>query len=99
MSYQYDCLCGTGERAEPHDPLCYQYNHRKEEEMQNVDYLALACFPEQSAAQEASNFVWRALQYVKERKPYEYMTIAILTEKCYDIMDAYLGPEKAKGIN
>jgi hypothetical protein len=53
----------------------------------------------ESAEQAASNFVWRAMQYIKERRPYESMTIAILNEKCYDIMDACLGPERAKGIN
>jgi hypothetical protein len=49
--------------------------------------------------QAASNFVWRSMQYIKERRPFELATIALLNEKCYDIMDACLGPERPKGIN
>lgn len=50
-------------------------------------------------AQDASNFVWRAMQYIQERRPHELMTIQILREKCYDIMDAELGPQREKAIN
>jgi len=48
--------------------------------------------------QMVANFLWRVIQYIKDRRPFEMATIAILNEKCYDIMDAYLGPEKAKRI-
>jgi hypothetical protein len=85
--------------------VCIEYWKRKAEEQMNKeevfdgDYLALARTPEQNEQQAASNFVWRAMQYIKERRPFEGETLAILNEKCYDIMDACLGPERSKGIN
>jgi hypothetical protein len=70
-----------------------------EEKIVPGDYLALTRTPEQNEQQAASNFVWRAMQYIKERRPYEGATLALLNEKCYDIMDVCLGPERSKGVN
>ena len=41
--------------------------------------------------QEISSFLWRAMQYIKDRRPFELATIAILNEKCYDVMDVEIG--------
>ena len=98
-----ECLSEGGGACEHH--TCITYWKRKAEETQmskevfNGDYLALTRTPEQNEQQAASNFVWRAMTYIKERRPFELATIAILNEKCYDIMDACLGPERSKGID
>jgi hypothetical protein len=50
-------------------------------------------------AQAASNFLWRCMKYIEERRPFEGATIAILREKAYDIMDECVGKVKSKEIN
>lgn len=53
---------------------------------------------EEPTAQDVSNFLCRAAQYIRDRRPYELVTIAILNEKCFDVMDAFVGSERVKGI-
>jgi hypothetical protein len=53
---------------------------------------------EQPTPQDVSNFLWRAMQYIKERRPYDLTTIAILNEKCYDIMDEEFGRQRELAI-
>jgi hypothetical protein len=54
---------------------------------------------ESPSAQDVSNFLWRACDYIQQRRPHELMTIQILREKCYDVMDAHVGAERAKAVN
>ena len=46
-----------------------------------------------------AGFLWRAVWYIIQRRPHELMTIAILNEKAYDIMDGADGAARAKQIN
>jgi hypothetical protein len=46
-----------------------------------------------------AGFVWRAMKYIIERRPHELMTIAILNEKAFDVLDAADGARRAKQIN
>ena len=49
--------------------------------------------------QDVSNFLFNAMIYVRERRPYEVHTIAILNELCFDVMDAEVGKQRALGVN
>jgi|GEM_PF-2399215 hypothetical protein len=64
-----------------------------------VDYISLGQEPLTAEAQAASNFLWRCMKYIEERRPFEGATIAILREKAYDIMDECVGKVKSKEIN
>jgi hypothetical protein len=49
--------------------------------------------------QITAGFLWRAMKYIIERRPHELMTIAILKEKAYDVIDVVDGAARAKLIN
>jgi hypothetical protein len=43
--------------------------------------------------------LWSAANYIIKRRPHELVTIAILNEKAYDVLDRWQGEDTAKGIN
>ncbi len=43
---------------------------------------------------DVSNFLFDAMQYIRERRPFEMATIAILNEKCHDVMDIEIGRQR-----
>lgn len=49
--------------------------------------------------QDVSNFLFDACKYIKDRRPFEMATIAILQEKSYDVMDAEVGRLRALEVN
>ena len=54
---------------------------------------------EDTLESQYANFLWRAMSYIITRRPHERITIAILNEKAYDILDERDGKARAKGIN
>ena len=52
------------------------------------------CIPSMSAG-----FLRNAYEYIKARRPYELMTLAILNEARYDILDAEAGMKRNLEVN
>lgn len=65
----------------------------------STDVLGMLDSEEMKQAKLTAGFVWRAMKYIIERRPHELVTIAILNEKAYDVMDEADGALRAKQIN
>ena len=63
------------------------------------DYLSLLMDDETRQAHTTAGFLWRAMGYIIQRRPHELITIAILNEKAYDVIDEADGAVRAKQIN
>lgn len=67
--------------------------------MSNEIYYVLGTKDKELQSMLAEGILHRAWKYIRDRRPFETVTLAILNEKYFDLFDARDGAARAKSIN